>query len=318
MRLHTSLNMSNFAQEKKNKTRGEVTPLMYAIIMTSDDGHLQSNSAAEYYAKAYEFSKWIKNNLSDINQNHAVNPDGSGVLELTVNTGAERIFDFNSTNNPLLEGSTFNEHRMAVIRNSIETNLSAAIANYNVGSGVVNEFQMPKFTEEDWQKLLNNVSLSVFMQGIPMKSKVFNSYCIVTNDKNEEVVTEDAIYIVTRNKTTDTIEMHEPGCSDLVNNISNYEILGAFNSIDFEIQTISIGEEDTYYYYPQNALRCYNCIVNVSDSYDVNDIIQGKIKDYDPLTDTYTDRDVNKDLRKMYLTALGRTRYDLYRTNQDL
>ena len=34
--------------------RGEVTPLMYAIMMTND-GHLQSNSAVEYYANAKEF-----------------------------------------------------------------------------------------------------------------------------------------------------------------------------------------------------------------------------------------------------------------------
>ena len=54
--------------------------------------------------------------------------------------------------------SNFNQHRLAVIRYSIEKNLAAAIANYNYFSGSTNNFLMPKLKEDEWDKILNNIS----------------------------------------------------------------------------------------------------------------------------------------------------------------
>lgn len=310
----------NLDDNKRIKTRGEVTPLMYAIQMT-DGGHLYSNSGVEYYQDAKIFSTWLHTNLGNINQTHAIDSQGNKI-EFSTNTGTANIFDFDEKNNPLVEGSTFNEHRMSVIRKSIETNLSSAIANFNTGSGLINEFQMPVFTEEDWEKLLNNVSLSVFMQGIPMKSKMFNSYCIITNDRNEEVVTEDSLYVIAEN-SSGTKEVHLPGCMELIDNKHN--IIGVYSIVDFSLQTIG---DNICFYYPQlgnksSGLRtyCYNCIVNISETYNIDDIIKGKLTKYDTKTDDYlpiSDPTNFKDVRKAYLTALGRTRYDLYRSNQNI
>ena len=309
-----------FANNKKEKLTdegkvlqvGEVTSLMYAQRMTSG-GNLYSNSAAEYYTTAYEFSTWLTNNLGNIKQTHAIDSSGSAITDFATNTTQERIFVFNNNNNPLVSGSVFNENRMSVIRRTIETNLSSAIANYNAGSGGTYQFEMPIFSENDWDKLLNNISVSVFMQGVPIKSKYFNSYCITTNDKNEEAVTEDSIYILATNSNGAT-EVHLPGCTDLID--GNYTIVGAYNAIDFERQTVVISENNEVYYYPQAYTRCYNCIVNVSKTYDIDGIIDGKLQKYNLVTGTY--ETYNKDissLRKMYLTALARERYDLYRTN---
>ena len=294
---------------------GEITPLMYAQRLTYN-GNLYNNSSVEYYAKAYEFSNWLISNLGNIKQIHAVDPDGKKITDFSSNTGEERIFDFSSKNNPLISGSVFNENRISVIRKSIETNLSSAIANYNAGSGGTYLFEMPVFNEEDWDKLLNNISLSVFMQGIPIKSKYFNSYCIITNDKNEEVVCEDSIYILAEN-ANGVVEAHQPGCTELIDN--NYKIIGAYNIIDFERQTVVISENNEVYYYPQAYTKCYNCIVNISVNYETDDIIEGKLQKYNLSTDSYeiVNKDIS-DLRKMYLTALGRERYDLYRTNGSL
>lgn len=294
---------------------GEVTPLMYAQRLTLN-GNLYSNSGVEYYAQAYEFSNWINSNLGQITQKNAVDSNKNPIENFATDTGEEKIFSFSSRNNPLVSGSTFNENRMSVIRKTIETNLSSAIANYNAGSGGTYEFEMPIFSEDDWDKLLNNISLSVFMQGLPIKAKYFNSYCIITNDKNEEVVTEDGIYILTQN-SNGIIEAHLPSCKDLIDN--NYNIVGAYNAIDFERQTVVISENNEVHYYPQAYTKCYDCIVNVSVNYETEGIIQGRVMRYNLNTNSY--EPLNKDitsLRKTYLTALGRERYDLYRTNGNI
>lgn len=293
----------------------EVTELRYAKSMTID-GHLYSNSAVEYYVKAKEFSERLMSDyrLGVIEQSDARDNNGNEIKDFSTNTGNSKIFSFDDDNDPLVEGSPFNENRMSVIRKSIETNLSTAIANYNTGSSAAYDFQMPAFTEEDWDKVLNNISLSVFMQGIPIKSKYFNSYCIITNDKNEEVVTLDGIYVLAKNDK-DITEVHLPGCTDLIDN--NYQIIGAYNAIDFEMQTVVISEGEERYYYPQYASKCYNCIVNIAQTYDISGIIQNKLEKYNLKTNQYEtvrNKDISQ-LRKTYLTALGRERYDLYRTN---
>lgn len=87
---------------------------------------------------------------------------------------------------------------MAAIRKSIETNLTAAIANYNLFSSNTYEFRMPKLSEIDWGKITNNVSVMTFLQGIPIGHKYYNNYCVITNNNNEEVVKRKHIYCYTR------------------------------------------------------------------------------------------------------------------------
>lgn len=297
--------------EGKVLQKGEVTQLMYANLMTSN-GHLYSNSAVEYYVEAYEFSSWIIENIGKITQENAVDSEGNRITDFTTNTGNKPIFNFSAENNPLTDGSVFNENRISVIRKSIETNLSSAIANYNEGSGGTYKFEMPIFTEDDWDKVLNNISISVFMQGLPIKSKYFNSYCIITNDKNKEVVNEDSIYILTQHDGV--TEAHLPTCTDMIDN--NYTVIGAYKVIDFLSQTVTISTDNEVYYFPHVDTKCYNCIVNVSQTYDIDDLIKGKLKKYNLQKNEYEEVDKNiSSVRKMYLTALGRERYDLYKTN---
>jgi hypothetical protein len=321
--LYKNNSKEYLTDEGKVLQNGEVTDLMYAKFMT-DGEDLYSNSAVEYYVKAKEFSEWVQNNIGNITQENAVDSNGEKITDFATNTGSEKIFSFDEDNDPLLEGSVFNENRISVIRKSIETNLASAIANYNAGSGGTYEFQMPIFTEEDWDKVLNNISISVFMQGIPIKAKYYNNYCIITNDKNEEVVTEDSIYVLAEN-SNGIIEAHMPNCKVLIDN--GYDIIGAYSIIDFLQQTVVVSTDNEVYYYPHADQKCYNCIVNITQTYEINDIIKGQLKEYDASADEYKDI-TNKlnstqlenfeKLRKTYLSALGRTRYDLYRTNGNL
>ena len=61
----------------------------------------------------------------------------------------EKIFKISNTNNPLATSSTFNEHRMNVIRKSLEDNVTKAIAAFSKHSTIQYQFTMPKLT--DWQ-----------------------------------------------------------------------------------------------------------------------------------------------------------------------
>ena len=280
------------------------------------DGHLYSNSAAQYYAEAYEFSKWVDLNLSNITQANAYNSEGEKITDFAVNTGEEKIFDLtNKNNNPLIESSIFNQNRISVIRKTIETNLSTAIANFGSVSGY--EFVMPKFTEEDWEKLVNDISVAAFMQGLPIGAKYFNNYCIIANDKNKEVVTTDSIYVITTDDTinnTQDNQVHLATCMELINNET--EIFNAYKNIEFERQSVVINDSNEVYFYPHANERCYKCMVGIAEIYDIDELIKGEITIFNNNEEDYEIIDVkNTSLRKKYLTALAREKYDLYKTN---
>lgn len=277
----------------------------------TEGGHLYSNSAAQYYAEAYYFSDWVNENLDNINQTHAVNSNGEKITDFAIDTETDKIFDLEEDkNNPLISSSTFNQNRISVIRKSIESNLSAAIANFGWMSTYEYEFVMPKFTEEDWDRLVNNISVATFMQGLPIGAKYFNNYCIITNDKNKEVVTNDSIYVI-----TDDNQVHLSTCKEMIDN--NKKVKEAYRNTDFERQTMVITENDERYFYPHVNDKCYSCMVSIAETYDIDELIAGRIMKYNNDEDIYEEDD-SKDitsLRKMYLTALARERYDLYKTN---
>ena len=272
------------------------------------NGHLHSNSAIEYYLKAYEFSTWVNDNLSSITQANAIDANGNQITDFAVNTGEEKIFLLNNQNNPLVSGSTFQENRISVIRKSIETNLVTAIANFN-SSASTYEFVMPVFTEEDWEKIVNNISVASFMQGIPIGSKYYNNYCIITNDHNKEVVTTDSIYIIAEDN-----ELHLATCKTLIDNEEN--VIAGYKNTDFERQTVVKTEGDEVYFYPHANERCYDCMVNIAETYDIDELIQGEITIFNAEEENYEKKNIkNSSLRKVYLTALAREKYDLYKTN---
>ena len=294
---------------KKQYITDEET-LMFVKHMTDANGNLCSNSAAQYYADAYEFSKWVRDNLGDIKQSNAVDSDGNAITDFAIKTkDDEYIFKLSEDNNPLIDSSTFNQNRISVIRRTIQTTLNTAIANYSSSAGY--EFAMPIFTEQDWDILVNNISVASFMQGMPIGSKYFNNYCIIANNKNKEIVTKDSIYIITEENN----EAHKVASMDVIDN--KKKVIGAYKNTDFEMQTVVINEGNEVYYYPHANDKCYECMINVSTTYDIDDIIEGKIKKYNKNTDEYEETiDVtNSNLRKIYLTALARERYDLYKTN---
>lgn len=258
---------------------------------------MKNNLAQEYYKQAFELKDYmISNGIADLRTSDAVDEKGnkiyspSGENKTPINSDYE-IFDFDNSKGIENQESNFNRHRLEVIRYSIEKNLSIAIGNFNDYSGLTTEFRMPKLKEEEWDLILNNMSVISFMQGLSIGGKVYNGYSIVPNNKNEEVVTEDSIYIAngigvdsTYYKITDSKLTDLTGCR------------GVFN-VDFERKT----SEDNNYYYPNEAQGSYTSIVTSSGiSYD------GDIYEY--LKD-------KKDLAQIYFTALARERMGMYKVD---
>ena len=302
------------------------------------DCEMKSNSAYDYYKEAKDFSEWVVDNLGGVTQTNMLKmEDGTTNIDdnyLSENTGGTHIFDTREdNNNPLLSSSTFNNHRLAVIRKSIETNLTTVINRYQ--SSTYFNYEMPIISDDDWYSILNNVSMVSFMQGMSIGYRVYNNYAVITNNVNKEVVNTNNIYIVT-DDGTDTREYHQPGCKYLLEGIQDgsLSIAGVYPTTSFQRQSIRTSEnpEDDLHYYLQAKddhyiVGCYHCIVNSTTSYDIDDIIDGNaLVDFANSTENGGDgtptfeanNSAYVDVRRRYLTALARERNDLYKLNFDI
>ena len=271
-----------------------------SVNVTSNTYNTQNRSAIDYYENAYQFTKWVTQDsgLKDLTTSDAVDENGQHTQEIEEALGSNMyIFSNKSDTGVSIEDpeSNFNEHRLAVIRYSIEKNLSIAIANYNNYSGAGANFQMPELKENEWDKILNNISIISFMQGLSIGGKIYNGYSIVTNTKTKEVVNTDSIYI-----TTDDGQYHRPTDNDLLNSGTN--ITGAYFNIDFESKSTTDGTNSVYYY-PHEELGCYSSIVTQTGANTTDNIYE------------YIENCGNNSLKSTYFTALGRERYSMFRSN---
>ena len=117
-----------------------------------------------------------------------------------------------------------------------------------------------------------------------------------TNNNNEEVVTENSIYIADKDNNT--------YYNVLKRNLNGNTYIGIFN-IDLRKRTRET-DGGTRYYYPQKFLADYDSVVYQTDVVKLGD---ENIYDY---------VDKNSSLAKIYYTALGRERYGLYKVNRNV
>lgn len=272
-------------------------------IMTEQPGKdigSTNDNAIQYYKQAEELKNEINNtSLKSLKINDAIGEDGEKLSE-SADEDIKAMFSrdeylFEELNNALNttqiedDDSVFNEQRINVIKYSVERNLSIAISNYNNVSGVTStEFQLPKLKDYEWERIANNISVISFLQGMSIGGKIYNGYVIVNNNKNEEFVSKDSIYILTSDN-----EYHNVRDSDLTGEKLN-DAKGYLN-VDFEIKSGQAG-----YYCPRDgATGCYSSIITSSDI-NIDKSIEEILKD-------------NTTLASIYYTALGRERYSMYR-----
>ena len=262
--------------------------------------------AKKYYIEADELRKFIQGNdfLKELTTDDIVDIDTGKKYEndeenpyYSIN-GNNKIFDFDCTEGIESETSNFNTHRIDVIKNSIERNLSIAISNFNNYSNVTTDFQMPKLKDTDWDKIMNNISVISFFQGANIGGKVYNGYSVITNTMNEDVVMEDSIYIKKGNTIYDITDSY------LQNSYNYDDTIGIFN-INTEARK---DDEGKIYYLPVTGTLSYNSIItknSISNDYDGN--LQKYVKDKLP-----------NQLKQKYYTAFGRERYGLYRPKLEI
>ena len=274
-----------------------------------------NDAAKRYYKKAKEFTDNVRNDwgLGSLRFSDALelveNSDGTkSEVKLWPNDD-RKIFEQYSTNieNKL---SNFNQHRLEVIRHKIESNLSIAIANYNNYSGVVDiDFQMPELKEEEWDLVLNNISLISFVQGLDIGGKIYNGYTIVNNTESKEVVQEERIYILGEDNY-----YHKIGDTFLKNrnNIVISIPAGRLN-LDFTRKSTNLevaNNKITKYHYPvkydvYNSYKAsYNSIVTQNGVETFADIYA--------YIETQKNSG-NKELAEAFYTALGREREGMYK-----
>ena len=265
-----------------------------------------NDMAYRYYQEAAYFRERLESyGLTSLTPADAVDSDGQRLTAVTdennnivydfVNSGNYNIFDYYTNGLSIEEpNSNFNQHRMAIIRYSIESNLSIALANYNTHDGGKKyNFRMPKLAEEDWDNILDNVSMITFLQGLSIGGKVYNGYSVINNNANEEVVTENSIYITT---TSDNYFHRVTSTESEI--ISGTNLKGILSN-DFAKKSYIDEAKETRYYLPKTQLGCYECYVLQTNNNAVDNI-------YEYLDDKPA-------LATAYYTALGRERYSTYK-----
>jgi len=279
---------------------------------------LNNESAKQYYKNAYEFTKWLRNetDLDTLRYSDArdevISNDGTTTFTNVWSGNDTLIFGNVSGTNIENELSNFNQHRLAVIRHKIETNLAIAISNYNnYSKHSTNVFQMPELKEDEWDSITHNISLISFLQGIHIGGKIYNGYTLVTNSESKEVVTEDSIYILAQNADGRKAyhKIGDKGFEDNTLGVNAGEYGEAKSagrlSLDFEKSSIN-KDASSYFYYPLDGYKA---------SYD-SIIMQNNVTTYDDIYAYVNEQDVA--LKQAFYQALGRERVSKYKNSNSV
>ena len=245
-----------------------------------------------------------------------------------------KVFNFDEENNaqdndPELESSSFNRHRIDVIISSIESSLISAMANFNSYIGATYEYTMPVLSESEWNTICNNLTVATFMQGLTIGNyKYYSNYSIVGNTKVKDFISKDSIYVQNAS-TADAYngEYHNPRCKDLNSEINkNYSNgtetkLVGYRDIDYDRQSCILPNQDgttheEYFYYLQHGTGAYECVIGQNNNvYSTDELLSGNKPDG-------SNTDINKEIRRAYITALAREKGNSYKTygflNQEL
>lgn len=161
---------------------------------------LQQADALKYYVKAANFSNFIYMNLSKVSESEFYNEKPmqiKGYKDLFVPYDTKSKEPIFSTKERISHpNSRFNQFKRKVIRNTITYEMINATANYNVFiSSSKREFSLPVLREEDWDKILTNISFTAFLNGFKLNTfRTYKNYYVATSTQNEFMVNPETIY----------------------------------------------------------------------------------------------------------------------------
>ncbi|MCI8352063.1 MAG: hypothetical protein HFJ58_00270 [Clostridia bacterium] len=254
---------------------------------------ITDNTAKEYYKSAKEFTEWVKNHsfsgtkiVDVVIPKNAKDSNGKAYPQFVNNN--TRILNISNDNDPEEPvESDFSAHKREIMKQSIQSNLNNAIYSYSKHTTLNTEFRMPVLTEQDWDKVLSNVNIISFMQGLPVGVKEYNNYAIVTSTDNKQYVAPDLLYYI---HNGDYHKLECPILQEAAGNVVGYR------SIDYDKQKNENGD----YYYKHKELACYTCIVNSAN------LEKKKIQNYP------------YNLKQAYYNTLARERWNLNKLNVTL
>ncbi len=238
--------------------------------------HIQNINAVTYYIKAKIFSTWVYENLGELTQGNTVQnviSDYDYVSVLSEEAGVDNdqsafltIFDpidttkiFDVSEDPEEEESKFNRHKYSIIKNSIQYNLNLAMSTYNVTATTDQFFSMPVIPEDEWDRILSNVSITSFMQGLKCGLKTYNNYAIVSSTNNEITSDVDELfYVKNLNFNDENAVYHKIDCPNFEFDESAAYISVTSKEVKYDrVFDKSIASD--FYKYDHKNLVCYTC-----------------------------------------------------------
>lgn len=311
-----------------------VSKLEYAKSQITKDMNeiqykLDEMSAVTYYVTAEIFSNWIYETLvkeNPVKEKHLVEISGQsynlvkGKTQVSHDFKDSEVLIFNivgteskntSKNKSVMEidkDSAFYTHKLNVIRDSIQYNLNLAMSTYNNMLVSAKDYAMPVIQNEEWEKILNNVSIVAFMQGYNCGLKTYSNYKIVSSTNNEISILPEEIYYVEKSQFSDEkTEYHRIDCPKLYAKDKDEANNSYIAFISKEVKYDKIYDKTNAqvpYEYDHKNLACYDCIND--GNYKGTDI-------FDTLNfDNYKNF---KNLRKAYYIGVGKSRNNLYKMN---
>ena len=306
----------------------------------TEEAELANIRAVAYYVRNSIFSDWVYENLSSIEatdiQNNIIENTVSQYLTSIGNTYSNntasvdtlfkvfkgdttKIFG-NSKQDTDLE-SAFTNHKDGVIRNSIQYNLDLAFSAYTKMYTGYLTFQMPVISDAEWGRIINNVSVVSFMQGMPCGTKNFSSYSIVNSTNNELTVIPSELYYVPATDFNDEdTELHRVDCEEFtygvtaINDVCSKYVTVKSNDVKYDG---IYNKNKTQYEYSFRNLFDYNCIINKNlreSKYAIGGT-NDRVQMLDPGKWTGGDDSQNNYRRQAYYTGLAEQRQKLYKTN---
>lgn len=294
-------------------------------LLNNIEYEIQKYKAIAYYISSKVFSEWVYDNLADLEYGNVENKaikdfyidstTGKIKSEYQTTSGAGKddvFFDFSDdivknnkifdkTEDPEKNDSKFYNHKLEVIKNSIKYNLNLVMSAYNKMDKRLLDYEasMPVLLDEEWDKILSNISIVSFMQGWNCGLDIYNNYEIVSSTNNELTVTPSEIYYVPKDKfNNETTDYHRIDCKYLPDE-SEYI---SFKSKEVKYDKVydkpgyyTAFGDFSHYRYDHKNYACYTCI-NSSN---------------------YVGSDISTNFNKLLASyiGLGFQRQNIYKTN---
>ncbi len=320
---------------------------IYINQIKEKKSRIQIIKAIQYYLRNKVFSKWVYDNLNEIEEK-----DTEQILSRDTITqmqsdeekaGIDLFRDFSDSHVKIFAqkdqdvelNSPFINHKLSIMRNSIQYNLNLAFSTYTKKTKTY-IYELPIMSDSEWDKIMSRVSMVAYFEGMPCGSKTYSNYSVVSSTNNEITVIPDELYYVPTISFSDgKTEAHRIDCDKLVNETfidgedvattydANRSYLIAFRSKELKYDRVYNKNTDQAEYDYMN-LMCYDCIVNNNMRFDHIKRPTNSEKhfgldsaiDFKYLSERLeSGSNKEKILYREYLIAVASQRQGLYKTN---